>query len=78
MVLGGVSRLFSHHSLPCVMLTDLGNVVVAFCYLDELTGVVMGTGNPRVFSYLPLPLPDANRFVQGLGGWKPATGEHEG
>ena len=29
--LGGVPRPFSRHSLPCVMLTDLGNVVVAFC-----------------------------------------------
>ena len=24
--------------------------------------VVIGTGNPRVFSYLPLPLPDANPY----------------
>ena len=29
--LGGVSRPFSRHSLPFVMLTGLGNVVVAFC-----------------------------------------------
>ena len=30
--------------------------------------VVMGTGNPQVFSYLPLPLPDANPYpFHGLG-----------
>ena len=37
--LGGVLRPFSRHSLT---LTDLCNKVVAFCYLDELTGCSPG------------------------------------